>query len=53
MVNGLVVDRQSDDFAGWCLPDAPMTVHATQEPGDTFIDDVLRGLEVRNVTAPA
>jgi len=29
-----------------------MTVHATQEPGDTFIDDVLRGLEVRDVTAP-
>jgi hypothetical protein len=53
MVNGLTVDRESDDFAAWCLPDAPMTVHVTQEPGDTFIDDVLRGLEVRNVTAPA
>jgi hypothetical protein len=26
-----------------------MTVHVSQEPGDTFIDDVLRGLEVRNV----
>jgi hypothetical protein len=26
-----------------------MTVHVTQEAGDTFIDDVLRGLEVRNV----
>jgi hypothetical protein len=49
MVNGVVVDRESDDFAAWCVPDAPMTVHVTQEAGDTFIDDVLRGLEVRNV----
>jgi hypothetical protein len=53
MVNGVVVDRESDDFAAWCLPDAPMIVHATQEPGDTFIDVVLRRLEVRNVTVPA
>ena len=52
IVNGLVVDRDSDDFAASCLPDAPMTVHVAQEAGDTFIDDVLRGLEVRNVTAP-
>jgi hypothetical protein len=26
-----------------------MTVHVSQEPGDTFIDDVLDGLEIRNV----
>jgi hypothetical protein len=49
MVNGLVVDRESDDFAAWCVPDATMSVHVTQEAGDSFIDDVLRGLEVRNV----
>lgn len=53
MVNGLAVDRESDDFAAWCIPDAPMTVHVSQEPGDTFIDDVLSRLEVRNVNPPA
>ena len=26
-----------------------MTVHVYQKPGDTFIDDVLDGLEIRNV----
>jgi hypothetical protein len=51
-VNGLVVDRDSDDFAALCLPDAPMTVHVIQGAGDTFIDEVPRGLEVRDVTAP-
>jgi hypothetical protein len=52
MVNGMVVDRESDDFATWCIPHEPMEVHVTQDPGDTFIDDVLSGLEVRDVTAP-
>jgi hypothetical protein len=48
-VNGLAVSRDSEDFAAWCVPHASMTVHVYQEPGDTFIDDVLRGLEIRNV----
>jgi hypothetical protein len=52
MVNGLTVDRD-DEFAAWCIPHAPMTVHVYQEPRDTFIDDVLSGLEVRNVNPPA
>jgi hypothetical protein len=52
MVNGLTVDRD-DEFAAWCIPHAPMTVHVYQEPGDSFIDDVLGGLEVRNVNPPA
>jgi hypothetical protein len=52
LVDDLVVDRESDDFAAWCLPDTPMEVHVTQDAGDTFIDDVLRGLEVRDVTSP-
>jgi hypothetical protein len=51
MVNGLAVDLSSD-FAAWCIPEASMTVHLYQERGDTFIDDVLRGLEVRNVNLP-
>lgn len=50
MVDGLAVSRESDDFAAWCVPEAAMTVHVSQEPGDTFIHDVLRGLEIRNVT---
>lgn len=49
MINGLAVSRESDDFANWCIPDASMTIHVYQQPGDTLIDDVLRGLEVRNV----
>lgn len=53
MVNGLAVSRDSDDFAAWCIPHASMTVHVYQEPGDTFIDDVLGGLEVRNVNLAA
>jgi hypothetical protein len=48
MVNGLAVSRD-DEFADWCVPDASMTVHVYQKPGDTFIDDVLDGLKVRNV----
>jgi hypothetical protein len=48
MVNGLAVSRD-DEFANWCVPKASMTVHVYQEPGDTFIDDVLGGLEIRNV----
>ena len=48
MVNGLAVSRD-DEFAYWCVPKASMTVHVSQEPGDTFIDDVLDGLEIRNV----
>jgi hypothetical protein len=48
MVNGLAVSRD-DEFANWCVPDASMTVHVYQRPGDTFIDDVLHGLEVRKV----
>ena len=48
-VGGLAVSRESEDFAAWCVPHASMTVHVSQEPGDTFIDDVLRGLEIRNV----
>jgi hypothetical protein len=50
MVDGLAVSRESEDFAAWCIPDAGMTVHVYQERGDSFIDDVLRGLEVRNVS---
>jgi hypothetical protein len=50
MVNGLAVSRESDDFAAWCIPHASMTVHVSQKPGDPFIDDVLRGLEVRSVS---
>lgn len=49
MVNGLAVDR-SNDFAAWCIPEASMTIHVYQERGDAFIDDVLSGLEVRNVS---
>jgi hypothetical protein len=49
MVNGLAVSRESDDFADWCIPHASMIVHVSQRPGDTFIDDLLRGLEIRNV----
>jgi hypothetical protein len=52
MFNGLTVDRD-DEFAAWCIPHAPMTVHVYQEPRDSFIDDVLSGLEVRNVNPPA
>jgi hypothetical protein len=48
MVNGLAVNRD-DEFADWCAPQASMTVHVYQESGDTFIDDVLGGLEIRNV----
>jgi hypothetical protein len=48
MVNGLAVSRD-DEFADWCVPNASMTVHVYQRRGDTFIDDVLDGLEVRNV----
>jgi hypothetical protein len=48
MVNGLAVSRD-DEFADWCVPKASMTVHVYQERGDTFIDDVLDGLEIRNV----
>jgi hypothetical protein len=48
MVNGLAVSRDGE-FADWCVPKASMTVHVYQEPGDTFIDDVLDGLEIRNV----
>lgn len=36
-VDGLAVDRESKDFAAWCVPDASMTVHVYQGPGDTFI----------------
>jgi hypothetical protein len=50
MVNGLAVSRESNDFAAWCIPEASMTVHVTQEPGGTFIDLVLEGLDVRNVS---
>ena len=49
MVGGLAVSRDSQDFAAWCIPDGSMTVHVYQKPGDTFIDAVLGGLEVRNV----
>jgi hypothetical protein len=49
MVSGLAVSRESDDFADWCIPHASMIVHVSQKPGDAFIDDVLRGLEIRNV----
>lgn len=49
VVHGLAVSRESDDFAAWCVPHASMTVHVSQEPGGTFIDDVLKGLEIRNV----
>ena len=49
MINGLAVDR-SNDFAAWCIPEASMKVHVYQEPGDTFIDQVLDGLDVRNVS---
>jgi hypothetical protein len=48
MVNGLAVDR-AYGFAAWCIPHAYMRVHVYQEPGDAFIEDVLSGLEVRNV----
>ena len=48
MVNGLAVSRD-DEFADWCVPNASMTVHVYQRPRDTFIDDVLGGLEIRNV----
>lgn len=51
VVHGLAVSRESDDFAAWCDPHASMTVHVSQGPGDTFIDDVLAGLEIRNVNA--
>jgi hypothetical protein len=47
-VNGLAVSRD-DGFGDWCVPEASMTVHVYQEPGDTFIDDVLDELEMRNV----
>ena len=30
-----------------------MTVHVYQEPGDSFINDVLHGLEIRSVNLPA
>ena len=51
MVNGLAVSRESNDFAAWCIPEASMTVHVNQEPGGgTFIDLVLEGLDVRNVS---
>ena len=49
VIHGLAVSRESDDFAAWCVPRASMTVHVSQEPGDTFIDDVLAGLDIRNV----
>lgn len=49
-VNGLMVSRESDDFASWCVPGESMTVHVYQDPGDTFIDDVLSGVLVRNVS---
>jgi hypothetical protein len=49
LVGGLAVIRESEDFAAWCVSHASMTVHVSQEPGDTFIDDVIRGLEIRNV----
>lgn len=49
MINGLAVDR-SNDFAAWCIPATSMTVHVYQESGDTFIDQVLEGLDVRNVS---
>lgn len=49
MVNGLAVDR-SNDFAAWCIPEGSMRVHVYQEPGGTFIDQVLEGLDVRNVS---
>jgi hypothetical protein len=48
MVNGFAVSLD-DAFADWCVPNASMTVHVYQEPGDTFIDDVLDGLQIRNV----
>jgi len=48
MVNGLAVSRD-DEFADWCVPKASMTVHVYQDPGDTFIDDMLDGLQIRNV----
>ena len=49
-VNGLMVSRESDDFASWCVPEESMIVHVYQDPGDTFIDDVLSGVRVRNVS---
>lgn len=49
MINGRAVDR-SNDFAAWCIPEASMTVHVYQEPRETFIDQVLEGLEVRSVS---
>jgi hypothetical protein len=54
MVNGLAVDRD-DEFAAWCIPDASMTVHVYQNQGDTFIDDVISGLEIRavNLASPS
>ena len=49
MVGGLAMSRDSEDFAAWCIPEASMTVHVYQEPGDAFIDAVLGKLEVRIV----
>lgn len=48
MVNGLAVSRD-EAFADWCVPKESMTVHVYQGSGDTFIDDVLDGLQIRNV----
>ena len=53
VVNGLAVSRESDDFASWCDPHVSMTVHVYQDPGGAFIDEVLSGLEVRNVNLAA
>jgi hypothetical protein len=48
VVNGLHVSR-SPGFASWCVPEASMVVHVYQGKADTFIDQVLESLQIRNV----
>lgn len=52
MVNGRAVSRGgggNGNDANFCLPEASMVVHVYEPPGDTFVDQVLHGLEIRNV----
>jgi hypothetical protein len=48
VVNGLHVSRSSG-FASWCVPEASMVVHVYEGEAETFIDEVLEGLQIRNV----